>query len=109
MGEGGTSLLTTEVATVVSGFAADIMPTVLELIGIIVLVGLFKADLTIIFCIGLVTTATTASARWTLKDSLKGIIIIAKMDKKIIIFFIIHRLYKEKQGRNLSNPAYQKN
>lgn len=40
MGEGGTSLLTTEVATVVSGFAADIMPTVLELIGIIVPVGL---------------------------------------------------------------------
>lgn len=35
-----TSLLTTEVTALVTGFAQDIQPTVLELIGIIVPVGL---------------------------------------------------------------------
>lgn len=36
----GTSLLTTEVTTVISGFASDLLPTVLALIAIIVPVGL---------------------------------------------------------------------
>ena len=36
----GTSLLTTDVSTIISGFAADIVPTVLAMIAILVPVGL---------------------------------------------------------------------
>jgi hypothetical protein len=39
MGE-GTSLLSSEITQIISGFAADVVPTVLGLVGILVPVGL---------------------------------------------------------------------
>lgn len=36
----GQSLITSEVATVISGFASSLMPTVLELVAIVIPVGL---------------------------------------------------------------------
>lgn len=38
--ETGTSLLTTETTALINGFAADLLPTVIALIGILVPVGL---------------------------------------------------------------------